>query len=134
MPQLDKYIFYNQIIGLIVIFFLIYCYLRVHGIPIIGSLILYRKRRLAIYKIVNLAMRHVALHRHVIWRKRGNIFMPKFVKTFVKGLNTFEKKVKKQLAQKTKKLIWRFKPRNNFTNYKILMETTRFTNLNKKFN
>ncbi len=51
MPQLDKYIFLNQILTLFVFFFLIYFYVRGTIIPNINSMLKYRskKRELLIF-------------------------------------------------------------------------------------
>lgn len=46
MPQLDKYIFVNQIIYLSIFFFLIYFYIRGTVIPQVSSLLKYRKKKI----------------------------------------------------------------------------------------
>jgi len=46
MPQLDKYIFLNQIIYLSIFFFFLYVYIRKDVIPNISSLLKYRKKKI----------------------------------------------------------------------------------------
>lgn len=45
MPQLDKYIFFNQIVYLTFFFFLIYVYIRGTVIPVISTTLKYRKKK-----------------------------------------------------------------------------------------
>lgn len=45
MPQLDKYIFFNQIVYLTFFFFLIYAYIRGTVIPVISTTLKYRKKK-----------------------------------------------------------------------------------------
>lgn len=47
MPQLDKYIFFNQIFSLFVCFFLIYRYLFVKALPIFARSLKFRFKRIA---------------------------------------------------------------------------------------
>ena len=49
MPQLDKYIFFNQIIYLTFFFFLIYVYIRGLVIPEISSILKYRKKKFDLF-------------------------------------------------------------------------------------
>lgn len=45
MPQLDKFIFLNQILGLIFFFFLIYIYVRSNILPKINAILKYRNKK-----------------------------------------------------------------------------------------
>ena len=45
MPQLDKYIFLNQIISLVVFFFLLYFYIRSTVLPLVNGMLKYRIKK-----------------------------------------------------------------------------------------
>lgn len=49
MPQLDKYIFFNQIIYLTFFFSLVYVYIRGTVVPKISTLLKYRKKRVYLF-------------------------------------------------------------------------------------
>lgn len=49
MPQLDKYIFFNQIIYLTFFFSLVYIYIRGTVVPKISTLLKYRKKRIYLF-------------------------------------------------------------------------------------
>lgn len=46
MPQLDKYIFLNQILSLTIFFLLLYIYIRNTIVPTISKLLKYRRKKL----------------------------------------------------------------------------------------
>jgi hypothetical protein len=49
MPQLDKYIFLNQIIYLTFFFFLIYMHVRKDVVPRVSTVLKYRKKRVHLF-------------------------------------------------------------------------------------
>jgi hypothetical protein len=51
MPQLDKYIFFNQIVYLTIFFFLIYINIRGTVVPKISILLKYRKKKINLLNI-----------------------------------------------------------------------------------
>lgn len=137
MPQLDKYIYFNQVIGLIVIFTMIYVYLRRRGIPIIGNLVQYRITRYNIYHLTNIYMQIAAIDRHIIWRGTGRFFVGEFVKTFDTALTLLNLDFNKQLTllkNKLVKKIKRKKNKNKTFKYKMTLENFRLNKINKKFN
>ena len=93
MPQLDKYIFFNQIIYLTFFFSLIYIYIRGVVVPKISILLKYRKKRTHLFTDQINGYTKILRFCKSYWEKESKIFITylvekiNFVNTFYKNNN-----------------------------------------------
>lgn len=91
MPQLDKYIFFNQILYLTFFFLLIYMYIRGTVVPRLSTLLKYRKKRVELFNVQLEGYSKILSFSRSFFNKKGKSYL-NFVVSKVNEINTFYNK------------------------------------------
>lgn len=116
MPQLDKYIFFNQIIYLTFFFTLIYMYIRGTVVPKISTLLKYRKKRVTLFQTQLEGYVKVLNFSKSFFDKKGKTYLS-FVLEQVNAINSFyQKKSSEQILNLYNKLFANIKNSSKIIN------------------
>lgn len=91
MPQLDKYIFFNQIVYLTFFFSLIYIYIRGTVVPKLSTLLKYRKKRVDLFSEQIEGYSKVLNFSKSIFEREGKIFVNYLLEKITLINNSYKK-------------------------------------------
>jgi len=119
MPQLDKYIFFNQIVSLTIFFSLIYIYIRSTVIPKMSGLLKYRKKKLELLN-EQIAGYNKILDNSKFYNNTKGLDYTNIVSQNLTSINSYyQKKSSSQLANLYNEII-NLKNENSILNLLIL--------------